>query len=153
MGYSYMPNTGSVLIAFIFQSTSSPSLSSLLIFWNCRRFLQCANIETPKGRFKNSVSCRKIAEVFSRKEAAVCCMPSHFSRVRLCSPTDCSPPGSSVHGISQARGVEWVATLSHRGPSRPSASSLLGVGSWALYHSLRVGSPETDWEQAKPKAP
>ena len=64
-----MPNTGSVLIAFIFQSTSSPSLSSLLIFWNCRRFLQCANIETPKGRFKNSVSCRKIAEVFSRKEA------------------------------------------------------------------------------------
>ena len=27
----------------------------------------------------------------------------------LCDPTDCSPPGSSVHGISQARILEWVA--------------------------------------------
>ena len=27
----------------------------------------------------------------------------------LCSHTDCSPPGSSVHGILQARILEWVA--------------------------------------------
>ena len=27
----------------------------------------------------------------------------------LCDPMDCSPPGSSVHGISQARLEEWVA--------------------------------------------
>ena len=27
----------------------------------------------------------------------------------LCDPTDCSPPGSSVHGIFQARVLEWVA--------------------------------------------
>ena len=27
----------------------------------------------------------------------------------LCDPTDCSPPGSSVHGVSQARILEWVA--------------------------------------------
>ena len=26
----------------------------------------------------------------------------------LCDPMDCSPPGSSVHGISQARTLEWV---------------------------------------------
>ena len=32
------------------------------------------------------------------------------SRQTLCGPTDCSPPGSSVHGISQARILEWVAT-------------------------------------------
>ena len=25
-------------------------------------------------------------------------------------PMDCSPPGSSAHGISQARVLEWVAT-------------------------------------------
>ena len=31
---------------------------------------------------------------------------SHFS---LCDPTGCSPPGSSVHGISQTRVLEWVA--------------------------------------------
>ena len=27
----------------------------------------------------------------------------------LCDPMDCSPPGSSVHGILQARKLEWVA--------------------------------------------
>ena len=26
----------------------------------------------------------------------------------LCDPTDCSPPGSSVHGILQARILEWI---------------------------------------------
>ena len=30
------------------------------------------------------------------------------SCVTLCNPMDCSPPGSSVHGIVQARILEWV---------------------------------------------
>ena len=34
-------------------------------------------------------------------------------------PMDCSPPGSSVYGILQARLLEWVAMPSFRGPSRP----------------------------------
>ena len=34
-------------------------------------------------------------------------------------PMDCSPPGSSVHGISQARILEWVAMPSSRGSSQP----------------------------------
>ena len=32
-----------------------------------------------------------------------------LSCVRLCDPMDCSPPGSSAHGILQARVLEWVA--------------------------------------------
>ena len=32
---------------------------------------------------------------------------------------DCSPPGSYVHGISQARILEWVAMSSSRGSSPP----------------------------------
>ena len=31
------------------------------------------------------------------------------SRPTLCDPMDCSLPGSSVHGILQARRLEWVA--------------------------------------------
>ena len=31
------------------------------------------------------------------------------SCLTLCDPVDCSPPGSSVHGISQGRILEWVA--------------------------------------------
>ena len=37
----------------------------------------------------------------------------------LCYPMDCSPPGSSVHGILQARVLEWVAISFSRGSSRP----------------------------------
>ena len=37
----------------------------------------------------------------------------------LCDPMDCSSPGSSVHGISQARILEWVAITFSRGSSRP----------------------------------
>ena len=45
------------------------------------------------------------------------CMLSH---VRLCvTLRDCSRPGSSVHGILQARALEWVAMPSSRGSFRP----------------------------------
>ena len=37
----------------------------------------------------------------------------------LCILMDCSPPGSSVRGIFQARILEWVARPSSRGSSRP----------------------------------
>ena len=37
----------------------------------------------------------------------------------LCYPVDCSPPGFSVHGIVQARILEWVAISSSRGSSQP----------------------------------
>jgi len=33
----------------------------------------------------------------------------------LCDPIDCSPPGSSIHGIFQARILEWVAISFSRG--------------------------------------
>ena len=39
------------------------------------------------------------------------------SCLTLCDPMDCSPPGSSVHGILQARILEWVALLFFRGSS------------------------------------
>ena len=37
----------------------------------------------------------------------------------LCDPVDCSPPGSSVHGILQARILKWVAIPFSRESSRP----------------------------------
>ena len=37
----------------------------------------------------------------------------------LCNPIDCSPPGSSVHGIFQARVLEWAAIPFSRGSSLP----------------------------------
>ena len=58
---------------------------------------------------------------------------SCYSRVWLfCDPMDCSPPNSSVHGILQARILEWVAKPSSRGLSHPGIkprSSALQAGS------------------------
>ena len=52
-----------------------------------------------------------------------------------CDPTDCSPSGSSVHGISQARILEWVATSSSRGSSWPRDRTLVScIGKPILYH-------------------
>ena len=37
----------------------------------------------------------------------------------LCDPMDCSPPGSPLYGVFQARMLEWIAMPSFRGSSRP----------------------------------
>jgi len=56
----------------------------------------------------------------------------------LCNLVDCSPPGSSVHGILQARILEWVAMPFSRGSSRSRdrthASYISSIGRWILYH-------------------
>ena len=42
----------------------------------------------------------------------------------ICNPLDYSPPDSSVHGISQARILEWVAISFSRGSSQRQGSNL-----------------------------
>ena len=47
---------------------------------------------------------------------------------------DCSPPGSSVHGILQARILQWVAISSSRGFSQPRDQTWVSwIGRWILY--------------------
>ena len=41
------------------------------------------------------------------------------SCLTLCDPKDRSPPGASVHGILQARALEWVTISSSMGSSQP----------------------------------
>ena len=56
-------------------------------------------------------------EFFSSVYRHVCAQS--VSHVWLCDPIDCTPPGSSVHGIFQARILKWV-TISHsRGSAWP----------------------------------
>ena len=43
------------------------------------------------------------------------CIFSHSVVSNLCDPMDCNPPGSSVHGNTLARILEWVATSYSRG--------------------------------------
>ena len=53
-----------------------------------------------------------------------------LSRVQLfCNPTNCSPPGSSAHGIFQARILEWVAMSSSGGSPWPSDRTCVSCAS------------------------
>ena len=64
------------------------------------------------------------------------CLPAKLlqSCPTHCEPIDCSPPGSSVHGILQARILRWVATPSSRGSSQPRDQTLVSyvscTGRW-----------------------
>ena len=49
----------------------------------------------------------------------------------FCDPVDCSPPGSSVHGIFLARILEWVAISRSRG------SSLLRDRTWVSHAAAK----------------
>ena len=66
------------------------------------------------------------------------CGKSLQSCLTLCDPTDCRPPGSSVHGILQARILESVVMPSSRGdlpnPGIKPRSHVSCIGKWVLYH-------------------
>ena len=61
-----------------------------------------------------------------------------LSHVWLCDPRDCSPPGSSVHGILQARILEWVDIPFSKRSFWPRDWTRISCGSsicrWILYH-------------------
>ena len=67
------------------------------------------------------------------------------SHLTLCDPKDCSPPGSTVPGISQARILEWVAITYSRRTSwtrdRTPVSCISCIGRQILYHWCHLGSP------------
>ena len=73
------------------------------------------------------------------------------SCLTLCDPVNCSPPGSSVHGISQATILEWVAIPSSRESSRPRdwtcVSCVSCTGSWILYQHT-PGKPSESLRQS-----
>ena len=72
----------------------------------------------------------------------------------LCDPMNCSPSGFSVHGILQARILEWVAILfSGYLPDpgmEPGASALQTDSVWATRDHLWLGEMSMLWESQKP---
>ena len=77
------------------------------------------------------------------------CMPSKAGPI-LCDPMDYNQPGSSVHGILQARILGWVVMPSSRGIFLTQGSNLclLGLLHWQMgffffffYHQCHLGSP------------
>ena len=72
------------------------------------------------------------------------CVLNRFSRVWLCDPMNCSPIGTSVHGIFPSRILEWVAISSSRGSSRSRDQTLISCISCIagrLFTCWAIGKP------------
>ena len=70
----------------------------------------------------------------------VCVDAQSLRCVQLCEPMDCSPPGSTIHGIFQARILKWVA-ISFRGSSWPSDGICVSYIAGGFFTAEPPGSP------------
>ena len=125
-----------------------PHFLYLFIYWWAFRLLPpldyciqccneygCANI--------SSRSCFQLFCVYTKKWVCwIICVLS----ASVCNPMDCHPPDSSVHGIFQARILEWVAISFSRGCSQPRdwtcVSKVSCIGRQILYHWATWEAPD-----------
>ena len=73
----------------------------------------------------------------------MCLFLSHVQH--FCDPMDCSPPGSSVHGILQARILEWVAIPFSRGSSKPRDRTQVSCIAGRFFTSLATREAQEYW--------
>ena len=74
----------------------------------------------------------------------------------LCDSTDCSPPGFSVHGLLQARILEWIAIPFFRASSWPRDRTQVScIGRWILYHWVNCvfSQPQNFFKLQTPRLP
>ena len=83
-----------------------------------------------------------LESVLSVASTTNCCLVAKSCPI-LCDPMDCSQPGSSVHGLSQARILEWVAIFFSGGSSWPrNWTGISYIGRWFFFLPLsHQGSP------------
>ena len=85
-------------------------------------------------------SLKKIHKLFSLtlKILMCCSVLNCICCVQLCNPMDCRPPGSSVHGILQARTLEWVTMTPSRWSYKPRDTTWVSyiscIGRQVPYH-------------------
>jgi len=86
---------------------------------SCRKLWPRLTLLRPSNCFLVSSNTHAFLENFLYHKGLLFVFLCSQSCLTLCDPMDCSPPGSSVHGILQARILEWVAMPSSTGSSRP----------------------------------
>ena len=108
------------------------------------RILQWIAILFSRGSNHGLLHCRQILYLRATGKSKILLVVTSIVRAQslqtsptLCNRMDWSLPGSSVHGIFQARILEWVAMSSSRGSSRRRYPTRVSSGSPAL----QAGSP------------
>ena len=96
--------------------SNSDSALYLLSQINCKFSPNCSPFLDSEARFFNHNTHSMYT--MRLEGGSHLCWAQSLSHVRLCNLMDCSLPGSSVHGIFQARILEWVV-ISFSGGSSP----------------------------------
>ena len=82
-----------------------------------------------------------LGELLQLRLPDFCCCLVTKSCLTLCNPMDCSPPGSSVHGISWARILEWVIVSFSRGSSLPRGGTNVSRLAGRFFTTKTPGKP------------
>ena len=91
--------------------------------------------------------CREacsILHVGQLLQPCCCCCLVAMSCPTLCNPTDCSLSGSSVHGISQARILKWVAISFSRGSSQTRGQTCVYCLAGGFFTTEPPGKPKRE---------
>ena len=86
--------------------------------WNKKIYNLYGNTKDPKQPKQSWERKMELEESGSLTSDCGYCLVSK-SYPNICDPVDCNPQGFSVHGIFQARILQWVAMPSSRGSSQP----------------------------------
>ena len=88
---------------------------------------------------RHCLGCWLLSHCTQNSESACTCAKSVQLYLTLCKPMDWSPSGSAVHGILQARILEWIAMPFSRGSSQPRDRTHISyvscIGRWILYQT------------------
>ena len=95
------------LLSFSFSWVRKHNLEFRIVFW--------INVQLSLRESGCPLKADSLQDSF--QSCCLCCLVSK-SCPTLCNPMDCSPPGSFIHGISQARILVWVAISFSRGSSQ-----------------------------------
>ena len=108
------------------KAKQNPALPRSFVLWR-QLMLTCYNWRTPPVCLP--FHCTWDCGSQNIDEALRVCMLNRFSHVQLFATIWTGPPGSAVHGILQARILEWVAMTSSRGFSWPRDGTHVSCGS------------------------
>ena len=132
--------SGGILQGLLMSSptTSQPStspkkpLKTWAVIWDS--LLSRCELRSCKLGIESHTHTCASQETLSGVECVCCCCSATKSRLTLCDPVDYSPPVSSVHGVLQARILEWVTISFSRGFSWPRDWTHVScTGRWILY--------------------
>ena len=101
------------------------------------QLLALSTFRCPSELLATPTGCQRPSVHFWLFPPGVCVQACLVTRScpALCDPMDCSPPGSSVCGIFQARILEWDAISYSRGSSWPTVGTHGScIGRWILHH-------------------